>query len=309
MTTPTPPTSGPAPTPGPAPAPVHAVFTNIDRCWVWSPGTEYAHRAPWLDGYDLLGLAPTGDALLVKESPVRDRHLPQDQRTWGKGSRLMLADVTTEQVSLLLDWHPDHHIGWWGAWDRTATQVAFHAVEIDDDENAQVIVLDLAQGTTRRLYHGPGTYSINQKLAWSPDGTMLAVDLLIEDDQVETVLVLDTATGAVLAHAPSFILLGAPGGGWTQDGLLVVSMEYGPGRDAPCPLPTARTVRVPNQNESLPFKDDHNNAVPTLHLRSFTDQGRRAQRLRWLEPDGTPSTVLCTVPDPRITGWLTIPTI
>ncbi|MFF5243861.1 TolB family protein [Streptosporangium sp. NPDC000095] len=100
----------------------------------------------------------------------------------------------------------------------------------DEPGTAVVSLLDPASGARRRLWSAVGAASWECGLCWSPDGRLLAVTYMIWDDERDddalSTVVLDPATGQVLASYPIATIAAATYATWANDHELLYRHEY-----------------------------------------------------------------------------------
>ncbi|MEU4411424.1 hypothetical protein AB0F88_43575 [Streptosporangium sp. NPDC023963] len=100
----------------------------------------------------------------------------------------------------------------------------------DEPGKAVVSLLDPVSGARRRLWSAVGAASWECGLCWSPDGRLLAVTYMIWDDERDddalSTVVLDPATGRVLASYPIATISSATYATWANDHELVYRHEY-----------------------------------------------------------------------------------
>ncbi|WP_440068101.1 hypothetical protein [Streptosporangium sp. OZ121] len=118
----------------------------------------------------------------------------------------------------------------------------------DEPGNAVVSLLDPASGARRRLWSAVGAASWECGLCWSPDGRLLAVTYMIWDDERDddalSTVVLDPATGQVLASYPITTIASATYATWANDHELLYRHEYGEVNRRLVAGPRAGTVRT-----------------------------------------------------------------
>lgn len=281
---------------------VDAAFSDGTASWTWSRGSGRLERAPWLDGFHVCSLSADGTTLVLQEDWDRWRARVPHISWPSPRSGLWLGDATTRTVSQLFAW------GAWtisnGAIDAGATRVACLGVDADDDDlRLQVLVLHLRSGRTELLHAEPGKFHLEDRLAWSPDGSMLAFSMSDPLDE-QHLVVLDVSTGAVVAHEPWFVLQDGPGDGWEQDGTLLVD-EIGEETDRTF-APFAVTVRSPSSEQDEAFTSGARNDRPTLQLTERVDNAPRPDpHLRWIHEDGSPGPRICEAPAHSYT-WVTV---
>ncbi|MDY0814123.1 hypothetical protein [Kitasatospora purpeofusca] len=94
-----------------------------------------------------------------------------------------------------------------------------------DEDGVRVDVTDLETGTREPLWSADGWRS-DSGVAWSPDGTLLAVGLVDEEEDRTDTVVLSLADGSVLARYEGLAALGSPNGAWTGERELLLVEEF-----------------------------------------------------------------------------------
>ena len=159
--------------------------------------------------------AHTEKVAFLRRSPADDRLI------WGIDAggdeRQQFWLLEPGGVPRALTWAPEV-IHDFGSWSATGGRIAFAANDRDERIH-DVSILDLADGTRRRLLEGPGTVTVP---GWSPDETRLVV---IEDYSSidQRLWILDVASGAAtkvaLPSATRFVSVR-----WTHDGAALMGI-------------------------------------------------------------------------------------
>ncbi|WP_159400746.1 hypothetical protein [Streptomyces sp. XY431] len=98
-------------------------------------------------------------------------------------------------------------------------------VTLTDEDGVRVDVTDLGTGARKPLWSAEGWRS-DAGMAWSPDGTLLAVGLVDEEEDRTDTVVLSLADGSVLARYEGLAALGSPNGAWTGARELLLVEEF-----------------------------------------------------------------------------------
>ncbi|MGW2540111.1 hypothetical protein ACWC5I_04370 [Kitasatospora sp. NPDC001574] len=94
-----------------------------------------------------------------------------------------------------------------------------------DENGVRVGVTDLATGARKPLWSAEGWRS-DGGVAWSPDGTLLAVDFIDEKEDRTDTVVLSVADGSVLARYEGLVILGSSNGVWAGGRELLLVEEF-----------------------------------------------------------------------------------
>ncbi|WP_328953319.1 hypothetical protein [Kitasatospora purpeofusca] len=94
-----------------------------------------------------------------------------------------------------------------------------------DEDGVRVGVTDLATGARKPLWSAEGWRS-DAGVAWSPDGSLLAVGFIDEEEDRTDTVVLSVADGSVLARYEGLGAPGSPNGVWTGERELLLIEEF-----------------------------------------------------------------------------------
>ncbi|WP_093859034.1 hypothetical protein [Streptomyces sp. TLI_053] len=94
-----------------------------------------------------------------------------------------------------------------------------------DEDGVRVDVTDLETGARKPLWSAGGWRS-DSGVAWSPDGTLLAVGFIDEEQDRTDTVVLSLADGSALARYEGLAALGSPNGAWTGERELLLVEEF-----------------------------------------------------------------------------------
>jgi hypothetical protein len=271
---------------------VDLIFDASGECWVRRAAQPRAERAPWLDAYETHSLHPSGRQALIRRR--------------GGGELLgqvLVADLPAERVELLIDWWPQQ-ILITAAYDHAGQQVAVLGVRgFGRDGQPEVVLstLDRSGGSVREVWSAPGELSIGSRLAWSPDGTQLAANVLGQDpddlheDAADFVVIIHLASGTEVFRVLGYNLWSGPGDAWDDNGILHLR-SYFPPEDPPrnAGAPTA-VMRFPYREDPGPWPRRLWNPAetPWQHFEGLSDD---PGELRWLKIDGTLGDLICEIP-------------
>ncbi|MFB8236595.1 WD40 repeat domain-containing protein [Kitasatospora purpeofusca] len=96
---------------------------------------------------------------------------------------------------------------------------------LTDEDCVRVDVTDLGTGARKPLWSTEGWRS-DAGLAWSPDGALLAVGCIDEEEDRTDTVVLSLADGSVLARYEGLTALSSPNGAWTGERELLLVEEF-----------------------------------------------------------------------------------
>ncbi len=167
------------------------------------------------DDWSLLALAPDGSQLLLlcQRGPRRWDGLCLHTLATG---RQQWFDALADGQDYLAALSPDGH--------------SIATLSTDDDPLhpddlyglAIVSVIDVATGHRRRLWAGPGSWSAESAVSWSPDGQLVAVTYLQPpneelDREEECGTVVIDPNGNMIGYYDLADIPSAPNGAWTSD--------------------------------------------------------------------------------------------